>query len=278
MDPSIVGTQHEDPPVRWGRDDAILYALGVGAGSADPCAELEYTTENTPDRPQVALPSFPLALGGNPIELLGDVALAQVLHAAQSVRLPGPFPVAGAATCRTRVDAVHDKGRDALVRMSSALVDLASGATLAETSTVMYILGGGGFGGERGPSPRVAEPDRAPDRVVEVATRPEQALLYRLSGDRNPLHSDPRAAAAAGFPRPVLHGLCTFGIVCRTLLAGADAAAFERMTARFAAPVVPGETITVRAWDEGDGTVFDAWVGSRRVLADGGFGLHRDGE
>jgi acyl dehydratase len=151
---------------------------------------------------------------------------------------------------------------------------VADGAPLFTTSMGAFIRGEGGWGGDRGPSSRFEAPDREPDHEVTYPTRTDQALLYRLSGDRNPLHSDPKFAAMAGFPRPILHGLCTYGFTGRALLhtvCGGDPAGFRSMSGRFSSPVFPGESLTVRVWVEGDGeAVFQTLGPDGRVVLDGG--------
>ena len=144
-----------------------------------------------------------------------------------------------------------------------------------------FIRGEGGWGGDRGPSgPRNVAPERAPDHQVTYQTREDQALLYRLNGDRNPLHSDPKFAAKGGFPKPILHGLCTYGFTGRALLhelCGSEPSRFGSMEARFASPVMPGEALTVKMWDDGDGAVFQTCATDDRVVMDGGRFTYRKG-
>jgi acyl dehydratase len=167
-----------------------------------------------------------------------------------------PLPTSGAATLTTHISDVWDKGKAAVIWQEGRAVS-DSGEELWTTRSSIFVRGEGGFGGDRGTSTAVALPDRAPDAETTYAVTPQQALLYRLCGDRNPLHADPAFAAAAGFPAPILHGLCSYGIVLREvvdLLLDRDAAAVAGFTARFAGVVFPGETIGVRAWRE-DGQV-----------------------
>lgn len=161
------------------------------------------------------------------------------------------------------------------MRLRSSFVDVVTGALLAEVRTGLFIRGAGGFGGTRGETAHWQQPDRSPDHVVEYRTSPDQALLYRLSGDRNPLHSDPGYAAKAGFDRPILHGLCTFGFAGRALLhalCGSDPSGFGSMSARFASPVLPGQKLDVLIWTIGeDEAAFQTCVGDTVVLDRGTF-------
>src|SRR5712692_2046375 len=253
------------PPTErsWTSKDALLYAVGVGAGSVDPTGfELEFTTENSKDVVQRVLPTFAVIVGsgGNAMESVGPFNMAMLVHGEQSIELHREIPVEGALLTTWRVVAGYDKGSAAVVVMESVSVDQTSGEPVFTTRKSLFIRGEGGFGGGRGPSgPKNAPPDRAPDHVVTYTTRLDQALTYRLSGDRNPLHSDPEFAKMAGFPRPVLHGLCTFGFTGRALLhslCGSDPARFKSMQVRFTQPVYPGDALTVKMWVDGDNAVF----------------------
>ncbi|MFI7611432.1 MaoC/PaaZ C-terminal domain-containing protein [Nonomuraea terrae] len=271
----LVGKEWDGEGRRWTSADAILYALGVGAGSEDPLAELSFTTENSHDVTQQVLPTFAVMIGGaGSMPALGDFDISQVLHAEQSITLHGVLPVEGATVTRSRVAGFYDKGRHAIAVTESTITDKASGAVLADVSSGIFIRGEGGFGGDRGASVTWQRPQAEPDHVVTYRTRPDQALLYRLSGDRNPLHSDPWLAGKAGFDRPILHGLCTFGFTGRALLhtvCGSDPASFGSMSARFASPVLPGEELSVAIWDEGETCRFQTTVAGRVVLDHGTF-------
>ncbi len=271
LNPEAVGTTSEPVEVTWTSKDALLYAVGVGAGTA----ELAFTTENTAGVPQQVLPTFPVVLGwgrGSVLSTIGTYNPAMLVHGQQAVTLARPLPPEGAATLTTEVVAMYDKGKAAVVVTETRAI--ADGQPLFTNRSSVFIRGEGGWGGERGPSgPQNVPPDRAPDHEVTSATSPDQALIYRLSGDRNPLHSDPAFAAMGGFDRPILHGLCTFGFTGRALLhtvCGSDPARFEHVEVRFAAPVTPGEVLTVRVWELGDDeAVFTTSVGDRTVIDQG---------
>ena len=275
MNLDAVGQQWEPAEIRWTSKDVLLYALGVGAGAGDPRAELAFTTENSHATTHRVLPTFAVLLGtarGGPA--LGDFGRAQMLHAQQTVRVIRPLPADGRARLQARVAGIYDKGTGALAVIESSIFDADTGALMAELESGVFVRGEGGFGGERGGSGSWRAPGRPADHVVTYATREDQALLYRLSGDRNPLHSDPWAAARAGFDRPILHGLCTYGFTGRALLhtlCGSDPAGFGEMSARFAAPVLPGQDLTVRIWDDGADCRFRTEAGGKVVLDRGLF-------
>jgi acyl dehydratase len=281
IDPNSVGAS-VGPSARSCSDrDTLLYALGVGAG----LPELAFTTENSHDVEQRVLPTFGVIVGGGlgALRKVGDFSWGRLVHGSQSVRLRRPLPAAGELSVTGEVAEIQDKGegRNAVVTVVGRGVDPVSGEVWVETSTTLVIRGGGGFGGGSGePAVRVEFPDREPDLCTAQVVREDQALLYRLSGDRNPLHSDPWfATEKAGFPRPILHGLCSYGFAGRALLHGlcdGDPARFAAMSARFSAPVFPGETLTTTAWlTEPGRAVFrtEAAGGDgadRRVVLDGG--------
>src|SRR5215831_613364 len=236
----------------WNSKDALLYAVGVGAGLGDPLRELEFTKENCEGIQQKVLPTFGVLIAqARPGRTLGDFDRAMLVHAEQAFELHRPLPVAGTARTTSTVTSIYDKGSGALVVSENAAVDAATGEPLVTSRSSAFISGEGGFGGDRGPRELWAVPARDPDLRVEQPTRPEQALLYRLTGDRNPLHTDPKFAARGGFSVPILHGLCTYGITGRALLhglCGSDPARFAGMSGRFTRPVLPGETLVVSIW------------------------------
>jgi len=277
LNPAAVGTTSEPHTVRWDSARALLYALSVGAGTDD----LAYTTENTAGVDQRVLPTFPVVVSTTlaPLDAAGTFDLANLVHGRQAVTLHRPLPATGSAEVVGTIAAMYDKGSAAVVVIDSDATDADDGTPLYSLSTSLFIRGEGGWGGDRGPSGSAdAPPDRAPDHVVTYRTTPDQALLYRLNGDRNPLHSDPAFATRAGFERPILHGLCTFGYTGRALLAtfcGGDAERFEHIEGRFASPVLPGDELTVSMWDCGDGLArFHTSVGDR-VVFDHGVHRHR---
>jgi acyl dehydratase len=256
LDRTALGREAGPAEVSWTSRDVLLYAIGVGAGQDDALRELAFTTENSLDVVQRVLPSYAVVIVQNAglRPDLGDIDRSRVLHAEQSFELHRPLPVEGRARVSNRVSAIEDKGSGALVRSEARAVDAITGELLFTTASAVFIRGEGGFGGERksgaAPDPM---PERAPDTVLSAGTRQDQALLYRLSGDRNPLHSDPAFAAKGGFPRPILHGMCTYGISGRLLLNAfccGVPARLRSLSARFTKPVLPGETLSVHAWRE----------------------------
>lgn len=272
LNPEAVGTEGEPVEARWTSKDALLYAVGVGAG----VDELAFTTENTADVPQQVLPTFPVVIGwgarGSALAKMGSFNPAMLVHGQQAVTLHRALPVEGSATLTSKLVAMYDKVKAAVVVTETEAVS--DGDPLYTLTSSMFIRGEGGWGGDRGPSgPQNVPPERAPDHEVTYETSPHQALLYRLSGDRNPLHSDPSFAALGGFDRPILHGLCSYGFTGRALLhavCGSDPGNFEHVDGRFASPVLPGETLTVRAWTVGDGeSVFNTSAGDRLVIDQG---------
>lgn len=258
MDLSIIGRERGPWTRTWTSDDALLYALGVGAGQADPTGELAFTTENTAGVRQVALPTYAIVLaqfGGPQLGLTG-VDFTQLLHAEQSLTLHRPLPVAGSVELTSMITDIFDKGSGALVvNRTTGVVD---GEPVFTTRSSVFVRGAGNFGGERGPSGQYEPPEQAPDAKLSFQTSVNQALIYRLTGDRNPLHSDPAFAGAGGFDRPILHGLCTYGITVRLLLnefADGDPARLSFVDGRFTKPVWPGDELVVTAWRDGDNAV-----------------------
>jgi acyl dehydratase len=260
LDHSVVGQPGEPQERSWTSKDALLYAVGVGAGLGDPLRELEFTTENSQGITQQVLPTFAVLISQAAIRRsLGDFDPALLVHAEQSFELHRPLPVSGTVRTVATVTGIYDKGSGALVVTENEAVDAATGEPLVTARSGTFIRGEGGFGGERGGSEPWARPDRAADHQLTLQTRPEQALVYRLSGDRNPLHADPKFAARGGFPRPILHGLCTYGVTGRALLhtlCGSDPGRFAAMSGRFTHPVLPGDSLTISMWlsDEDSGS------------------------
>ncbi|MEZ5842374.1 MAG: MaoC/PaaZ C-terminal domain-containing protein [Hyphomicrobiaceae bacterium] len=263
---------HDIPEVRQRitARDCILYALSIGFGEdpLDP-RQLDFVDAH---RPLKIVPSMAVVLG-HPGFWLGDPKLGvdavRLVHGEQAIRLHGPLPTDGEIVAKTHVTGLIDKGagKGALMFSEKQVHDAATGTLIATTRSTVFLRGDGGFGGPAGPSPPAQPmPDTPPDFTVTLATRPEQALLYRLNGDDNPLHSDPAVAAKAGFPRPILHGLCTAGVVTHALLRALcdyDAARLKGWQLRFSAPVYPGETIVTEIWRDGS---FRARVAERDVV------------
>jgi acyl dehydratase len=275
LDHSLVGVPSEPQERSWTSKDALLYAIGVGAGLGDPLGELEFTTENTEGVRQQVLPTYAVLVAqARASRSLGDFDRAMLVHAEQAFELHRPLPVEGTVRTVATVTGIYDKGSGALVASENVAVDAATGAKLVTSRSGAFIRGEGGFGGERGPSDRWQRPERPPDHRVVQPTRPEQALLYRLSGDRNPLHADPKFAARGGFSRPILHGLCTYGMTGRALLhalCGSDPARFGSMSGRFSRPVLPGDTLVVSIWQEdGDSALFQTATEDGTVVIDHG--------
>jgi acyl dehydratase len=272
---SLVGMPGESRERSWTSTDALLYAIGVGAGLGDPLRELEFTTENTAGVEQQVLPTFGVLLAqARTSGDLGDFDRAMLVHAEQSIELHKPLPVEGTLSTSAVVTGIYDKGSGALVQTENRAVDAATGEPMVTCRSGTFIRGEGGFGGQRGSSEPWQLPDRAPDHKVTQQTRPEQALLYRLSGDRNPLHADPGFAARGGFSRPILHGLCTYGFTGRVLLhelCGSDPARFVSMSGRFSAPVLPGQALVITIWLGETGTAqFQAATEDGTVVIDRG--------
>ncbi|MFD3871290.1 MaoC/PaaZ C-terminal domain-containing protein [Streptomyces sp. NPDC058623] len=242
--------------IGWDHKDIQLYHLGLGAGlpATDP-DELRYTLESKLH----VLPSFATVAGAGMAMLGGlaapgiDVNLASVLHGGHSIELHRPIPVKGRATSTSKVAALYDKGKAAVIVLRSEVAD--PDGPLWTSDAQLFVRGEGGFGGERGPSVRSELPERAPDRVEERRIREDQALLYRLSGDWNPLHADPEFAKLAGFDQPILHGLCSYGMTLKAVVdtvLGGDVSRVRAYRTRFAGIVFPGETLRIRMWQETD--------------------------
>jgi acyl dehydratase len=257
----------------YGARDTMLYALGLGLGH-DPMdeAELAFVYEKNLN----ALPTMICVLGSpGPWHRKMDTGIdgLKVVHGEQSFQLHRPLASAGTLRGKTRVVDVVDKGvgKGAALYTERTVTDVASGEVVASLRQTTFCRGDGGFGGPARPSPPThAVPEREPDIVCDLPTRPETALIYRLSGDYNPLHSDPTVAKAAGFPRPILHGLATFGVAGHAILKAVCAYEAKRligMGGRFSAPVFPGETIRTEIWRDRQTVSFRARVKERDVVA-----------
>ncbi len=277
INPDALGFETAEAQSSWTSTDSLLYALGVGAGAADPTgAELEFTTENSHGVEQLALPTMCVVLGTasgaeSPLASLGSPNYALMLHGGQQVILHKPLPVAATITATSKIAEIWDKGKAAVVVMEINATD-ASGDPLFTNRATLFFRGEGGWGGDSGPKADTTPLDGPADHIVSLPTRTDQALLYRLNGDRNPLHSDPTFAAGAGFDKPILHGLCTYGMSGRGLLhavCDGDPARFKAMEGRFKSPVVPGEQLDLHIWSGAGSTRFRTLVGDRVVLDDG---------
>ncbi len=269
----VVGAVGDPVELSWTSKDGLLYALGVGAG----LDELAFTTENSIDLPQRLLPTQGVVIsqgGSNVVSAIGPFNFAMLVHGEQAIAIHREIPVEGTVSSVSTIAGIYDKGSGAAVVIDADCTDTATGDLLFSTSMTMFIRGEGGWGGDRGPSGnRNTPPERAPDHSISYQTRADQALIYRLSGDRNPLHSDPKFAELAGFDRPILHGMCTYGFSGRALLhtlCGSDPARFRSMEGRFASPVYPGEELTIEMWVDGGECTFQTKGQDGRVVLAGG--------
>jgi acyl dehydratase len=265
--PDLLLARRQEIAVDWAAKDSQLYALGVGA------EELPFIYE----RGLTALPTMAVVLGYPGFSFWEAPELGvdnkKILHGETEVILHRPLPAKGRFVGVNGVKAIYDKGagKGAVVLLTRSLTD-GDGNLIATVNNTSFLRGNGGFGGssEGQPAPRPAPPERAPDEVVTIATLPTQALIYRLSGDYNALHIDPEIAKSVGFDRPILHGLCSFGIVGRAILralCGNDPARLKAIGVRFSAPVYPGETIVTEIWRTDDGqAAFRAKVAERDLV------------
>jgi acyl dehydratase len=281
IDPNAIGTPGKPQTFTWTDRDTMLYALGVGCGTAD----LAFTTDNSHDIAQQVLPTYAViaCMGFPALANVGEFNFGLLLHGSQQITLHAPLPPAGTLNVASEVADIQDKGegKNAIVVLRARGTDPDTSELIAETLTTFVIRKAGGFGGvagERAAAPEI--PDRAADSRTAMPTREDQPLIYRLSGDRNPLHSDPWfAQTLAGFPKPIMHGLCTYGFAGRALVAdlgGGDASRVTGISARFTSPVFPGETLTTSIWRTDPGqAVFTTEAaapdgsGARLVLEDG---------
>jgi acyl dehydratase len=269
----LMALKNLDQKFAYSDREVMLYAYGIGMG-ADPMDERELAFVNeaaaTP-RPLKVVPTFAsvAAWGATPGEM--NLNRVMVVDGERDITFHRPLQVAAKLLVDSRVLAVFDKGKDkgAVIRHQTVLKN-EKGEELATLVASRFARGDGGFGGPSDGQPEPHQvPTRPPDQSVDIPTRADQALIYRLCGDRNPLHSDPEFARRAGFPKPILHGMCTFGITCRGILqtyADFDPAAFRRHAARFSAPVYPGETVTLDMWKDGNVISFEARVKARNAV------------
>ncbi len=253
VDPSAVGTKLPSTKFTYGEKEVMLYALGVGAGTDDLHLTYERDLKVLPTFG--VIPAFPALMNmGSGVQ----VNPMMVLHGEQRIELFAPIPTRGTLTTSPVIKGIYDKGKAALIVIDADTVD-EKGHLLFRNTFGTFARGEGGFGGDRGPSgPKNVPPDRPPDKTVEMETLLQQALIYRLSGDMNPLHADPDFAKMAGYDRPILHGLCTFGHVGRAVLrsyCNDDPARLKAFEVRFAGVVFPGETIVTEMWQESPTTI-----------------------
>ncbi|GBD85356.1 maoC like domain protein [bacterium BMS3Abin02] len=260
----VLGASLPETAESWDEDRVILYQIGVGAGvpATDP-NELQYAYEaDLKVLPSfVTIPAMSSIFGIGMVEGLTFNPILLV-HGDQEVVTHRALPTSATVTQAGRIAEIWDKGKGALVVIEVVGRD-ASGDMLYTARAGLYLRGEGGFGGAPGPRPGDIAPDREPDLVVESPTLEQQALLYRLNGDKNPLHADPAVAAMAGFSRPILHGLCTYGIVCKAAVDGmfdGDVARVHAYRARFSRPVLPGQTILTSLWRQDDRVILRASV------------------
>ena len=262
------------------RRDTMLYALGLGVGADDPtdASDLKYVYEKS----LVALPMQAVTLAALPM-LLADpvfgINYKLLLHAEQTLVVHKPLPIEGTVLGEFSIDEIYDKGKEkgAIMYMTRKLTDAASGELLATMGNVAFLRGDGGFGGksEGAPKPRAVPLDKQADHAATVNSPLNQALIYRLSGDYNPLHSDPEIAGVAGFKKPILHGLCHYGMAGRALiktLCGDDPSRLKRLDTRFTSPVYPGEALRVDIWNIGPGDASFRVVASERNVIVQDFG------
>ena len=271
INPEAVGAKGAPSKRSWTSKDALLYAVGIGAGTD----ELQYTTENTKNIDQKVFPTFAVIVGGGgiPMREVGSFNPTLMVHGEQGIELLGEIPAEGEIESVGECTAIYDKGSAAVLEFTSESKNVATGEVLLRTRTSLFCRGEGGWGGDRGPSEKIQFPNRTSDQQVSYKTREDQALTYRLSGDRNPLHSDPSFAAMGGFEKPILHGLCTYGFTGRGLLneiCGGDAGRFKSMNARFSKPVFPGDTLTVSIWVDGSEALFKTTNQNGDVVIDQG--------
>ena len=268
---NVVGVTGAKVKSSWQVKDTLLYALSIGAGRN----ELQFSTENTKDVTQQVLPTFAAIVGnsGMPVDKLGKFDHAMLVHGEQSIELYDKIPVEGEVETSSSIIGVYDKGKAAVVEFEGISNNTVTGDTLFKTRTSLFIRGEGGWGGDRGPNTSFKFPNSAADYTINYQTHEDQALMYRLNGDRNPLHSDPSFALRGGFNEPILHGLCTWGFTGRALLntlCEGDSIRFKKMSSRFSKPVIPGDQIKVSIWLEGGEALFRTETQNGDIVIDHG--------
>ena len=262
----IMSMTSENVEISYSDKDSILYSLGVGLGN-DPMnmAELKYVYENS----QVALPSMPTNFQyHSPLLLKANINFILVVHGEQKLSFSNPLPVSGDFISNAKVIGCYDKGagKGAIIEVETTINQKKDNTEICKLVSTTFARGDGGFGGPESPKNEIFKPEGDPDFVHEIETKPDQALIFRLSGDFNPLHSDPNFAKSAGFEKPILHGMCTYGIACRSLVESVcegDAKRLKKFDCRFSSPVYPGETIVTEMWKNGSKVYYQSKVKER---------------
>ena len=262
----IMSMTSENVEISYSDKDSILYSLGVGLGN-DPMnmAELKYVYENS----QVALPSMATNFQyHSPLLLKANINFILVVHGEQKLSFSNPLPVSGDFISNAKVIGCYDKGagKGAIIDVETTINLKKDNTEICKLVSTTFARGDGGFGGPESPKSEIFKIEGDPDFVHEIKTKPDQALIFRLSGDYNPLHSDPNFAKTAGFEKPILHGMCTYGIACRSLVESVcegDAKRLRKFDCRFSSPVYPGETIVTEMWKNGSNVYYQSKVKER---------------
>mgnify|MGYP001496055634 FL=1 len=262
----IMSMTSENVEISYSDKDSILYSLGVGLGN-DPMnmAELKYVYENS----QVALPSMATNFQyHSPLLLKANINFILVVHGEQKLSFTNPLPVSGDFISNAKVIGCYDKGagKGAIIDVETTINLKKDNTEICKLVSTTFARGDGGFGGPESPKSEIFRPEGDPDFVHEIKTKPDQALIFRLSGDYNPLHSDPNFAKTAGFEKPILHGMCTYGIACRSLVESVcegDAKRLKKFDCRFSSPVYPGETIVTEMWKNDSKVYYQSKVKER---------------
>ena len=271
----IMSLKSENIEISYTDKDSILYGLGVGLGN-DPMDidELKYVYENG----QIALPSMATNFQYHSSLLMSaKLNFVMVVHGEQKLSIINPIPVSGDFLADMKVLNCFDKGasKGAIIDVETTVKLKSDGTEICKLISTTFARGDGGFDGPESPPQEIFEPEGSPDIVDEITTKPDQALIFRLSGDYNPLHSDPNFAKAAGFPKPILHGLCTYGVACRSIVKTAcdnDVKKLKSFNCRFSSPVFPGETIVTEMWKNGNDINFQSKVKERnKIILKNGF-------